>query len=126
VKLHTVNKEKFPRKFMGRKGYAAHKEGEKHHSIAARELGDVLGAGEDDLIRFGDETLLLGLGEIGLPKLRGHPAGRRIGRLAFPHLVLVGKAFYAHPQQQRQGGCEEAWKSTRIAAMVAAKEARSW
>jgi hypothetical protein len=38
----------------------------------------------------------LGLGEIGLPKLRGHPAGRRIGDLLLPYLVLVCKAFYAH------------------------------
>jgi hypothetical protein len=35
----------------------------------------------------------LGLGEIGLPKLRGHPAGRRIAALLLPHLVFLGKAF---------------------------------
>jgi hypothetical protein len=94
---------------------------EKHHPIAARGLGDALGAGEDDLTPFGDETLLLGLGEIGLPKLRGHLAGQRIGGLAFPHLVLVGKAFYAHLQQRQQGGCEEARKRKEDAAMVVAE-----
>jgi hypothetical protein len=63
----------------------------------------------------------LGLGEIGLPKLRGHPAGRRIGDLLLTHLVLVGKAFYAHLQQLQQGGCEGAQKRKGDAAMVVAE-----
>jgi hypothetical protein len=57
-----------------------------------------------------------------LPKLRGHPAGRRIGVLALPHLVLVGKGLYAHLQQWRSGGCEGAPKHKEDAAMVAAEE----
>jgi hypothetical protein len=84
-------------------------------------LGDALGAEEDDLIPFSDETLLPGLGEIGLPKFIGHLAGRRIGDFALPHLVLVGKGFYAHLQQRRSGGCEGAQKHKEDAAMVAAE-----
>jgi hypothetical protein len=61
----------------------------------------------------------LGLGEIGLPKLRGHPAGRRIGALLLPHLVFVGKAFCALLQQLQQGDCEGARKCKGDAAMVA-------
>jgi hypothetical protein len=63
----------------------------------------------------------LGLGEIGLPKFRGHPAGRRIGDLLLPHLVLVGKTFYAYLQQLRQGGCKGARKHKGGAVMVAAE-----
>jgi hypothetical protein len=37
--------------------------------MATQGLGDAFGAGEDDLVLFGDEPFLLGLGEIGLPKL---------------------------------------------------------
>jgi hypothetical protein len=70
--------------------------GEEHHLIAAWGLGDALDAGKDDLVPFSDETLLLGLGEIGLCKLQWHPAGRRIGDLLLPHLILVGKALDAH------------------------------
>jgi hypothetical protein len=33
----------------------------------------------------------------------------------------VGKALYAHLQQRRQGGCEEAQKRKEDAAMVAAE-----
>jgi hypothetical protein len=75
VKLYAVNKEKPTNKFVGRKGYAAEKKGEEHHPIAARGLGDALGAGEDDLVPFSNEPILLGLGEIGLQKLQWHPAG---------------------------------------------------
>jgi hypothetical protein len=53
-------------------------------------------AGEDDLCPFGDEPILLGLGENGLPKLRWHPASRRIGDLPLSHLVLVSETLDAH------------------------------
>jgi hypothetical protein len=69
MKLHAVNKKKPTEEFMGRKRESTQEEGKKHHSIASRGLGDAFGAGEDDPIPFGDETPLLGLGEIGLPKL---------------------------------------------------------
>jgi hypothetical protein len=50
VKLHAVNKEKPMKKFVGRKRKTAQKKREKHHPIAARGLGDALGAREDSLI----------------------------------------------------------------------------
>jgi hypothetical protein len=74
MKLHAINKKKPAKEFMGRERKSAQEESKKHHPIAARGLGDAFGAGEDDLVPFGEETLLLGLGEIGLPKLRGHLA----------------------------------------------------
>jgi hypothetical protein len=122
VKLHAVDKEKPTKKFVGRKRQAAEKKSEKHHLIAAWGLGDAIGAREDDLIPFSDESILLGLGEIDLGKLRWHPAGRRIGSLALPHLVLVRKGLYAHLQRRRPGGCEGAQERKEDAAMVAAVE----
>jgi hypothetical protein len=98
MELHTVDKEKPMKKFVGRKGQATEKKSEEHHPIVARGLGDAIGAGEDDLIPFSDEPILLGPGEIDLGKFRWHPSGRRIGGLAFPHIVLVRKGLYAHLQ----------------------------
>jgi hypothetical protein len=69
MELHAVNKKKPAEEFMGRKRESAQEESKKHHSIAARGLGDAFGAGEDYLVPFGDEPILLGLGEIGFPKL---------------------------------------------------------
>jgi hypothetical protein len=54
------------------------KKGEEHHPIAARGLGDAFGAGEDDLIPSDEKSIFLGLGQIGLFELQGHPACRRI------------------------------------------------
>jgi hypothetical protein len=96
MELHAVNEKKPTEEFMGWKRESAQEESKKHHPIAARGLGDAIGAGEDYMVPLGDEPIFLGLGEIGLPKLRGHPAGRCIGALLLPHLVLVGKAFYTH------------------------------
>jgi hypothetical protein len=69
MKLHAVNKKKPAEEFMGRERESVQEESKKHHPIAARGLRDAFCAGEDDLVPFGDEPLLLGLGEIGLPKL---------------------------------------------------------
>jgi hypothetical protein len=69
VKLHAVDKEKPTKKFLGRKRQAAEKKSEKYHPIAARGLGDAIGAGVDHLIPLSDEPILLGLGEIDLGKL---------------------------------------------------------
>jgi hypothetical protein len=121
MKMHAVNKKKPMEEFMGRKRKSVQEESKKHHPIAARGLGDALGAGEDDLVPFCDEPLLLGLGEIGLPKFRWHPAGRRVDDLLLPHLVLMGKAFDVHLQKLCQGGCEGARKRKGDAAMVAAE-----
>jgi hypothetical protein len=117
VKLHAINKKKPTKKFMGRKGQAAQKKGKKHHPIAARGLGDAIGAGEDDLITSGEKSVLFGLGQIGLFELRRHPAGRRVGDLLLPHLILVGKAFDAHLQKLRLGVAKE---------LESAKEMQQW
>jgi hypothetical protein len=62
VKLHAINKEKPMKKFMGRERKSTQEKSKEHHPIAARVLGDALGAGEDDLIPFDEEYLFLGLG----------------------------------------------------------------
>jgi hypothetical protein len=61
VKLHTINKKKPTKKLVGRKRESAEEEGEKHHPIAARGLGDPFGARELDGVVAGDETIRLGL-----------------------------------------------------------------
>jgi hypothetical protein len=71
----------------------------EHHPIAARGLGDVLGAREDDLIPFDEESLFLGLGQISLFELRGHPADRRVSNLLLQHLVLVRNSLDGHLQE---------------------------
>jgi hypothetical protein len=48
VKLHTVNKEKSTKKFVGRKRKAVEEKGKKHYPIAARGLRDPLSTGELD------------------------------------------------------------------------------
>jgi hypothetical protein len=48
VKLHTVDKEKPTKKFVGRKRKAAEEEGKKHYLKAARGLRDPLSIGELD------------------------------------------------------------------------------
>jgi hypothetical protein len=58
-----------------------------------------------------------------LREFRWHPAGQRVGDL-LPHLILVGKSLDTHLRVTR-GGCAGAQKRARIAAMVAAEEARN-
>jgi hypothetical protein len=48
VKLHTVNKEKPAKKFVGRKRQAAEEESKEHYLIAARGLRDPLSTRELD------------------------------------------------------------------------------
>jgi hypothetical protein len=81
VKLYAINKEKPTKKFVGRKRKSAQEKSKEHHPMAARGLGYALGAGEDDLIPFDEDSLFPGLGQISLFKLRGHPAGRRVSTL---------------------------------------------
>jgi hypothetical protein len=69
VKLDAINKEKPTKKFVGRERKSVQEKSKKHHPIAARGLGDALRAGEDDLIPFDEESLFLGLGQIGLFEL---------------------------------------------------------
>jgi hypothetical protein len=117
MKLHAVNKKKPAEEFKGRKRESVQVESKKHHPIAAWRLRDAFSAGKDDLVPFGNEPLLLGLGEIELPKLRRHPAGRRVGDFLLPYLVLVGKAFDAYLQKLRQGATKE---------LESAKEMQQW
>jgi hypothetical protein len=65
VQLHAINKEK-PTKGERK---TAQEKSKEHHPIAARGLGDALGSGEDDLILFDEESIFLGLGQIGLFEL---------------------------------------------------------
>jgi hypothetical protein len=61
VKLHTVYEEKPAKEFVGRERKTAQKKSKKHHPKAALGLGDLLGAGEDNLIVIRDEAVSLGL-----------------------------------------------------------------
>jgi hypothetical protein len=126
VKLHTVHEEKPMKELVGRERETAQEKGKKHHPEAARGLGDVLGAREDDLIVIGDETISLGLVQILLLEISRHPAGRRVGSVALAHLVLLRKSLDVH-LQVAHGGCAGAQRGARFAATVAAaEEARSW
>jgi hypothetical protein len=107
VKLHAINKEKPTKKFMGRERKFTQEKCKEHHPIAARGLGDALGAGEDDLIPFDEEYLFLGLGQIGLFELRGHLAGRRVSFLLLRHLVLVRDSLDGHLQELRSGAARK-------------------
>jgi hypothetical protein len=103
VKLHAVNKEKPTKKFVGRERKTMQEKSEKHHPIAARGLGDALGAREDDLIPFDEEPFFLSLGQIGLFEFRWHPAGRHMNALLLHHLVLVRNPLHGHLQELRSG-----------------------
>jgi hypothetical protein len=59
------------------------------------------------LVTSGDKSILLGLGQISLLELRWHLAGRRVGDLLLPHLVLVSETFDAHLQKLRSGAAKE-------------------
>jgi hypothetical protein len=61
MKLHTVNKKKPTKKFVGRKRKTAQKIGKEHHLKTIPGLGDPLSAGEDNLVVVGDEAIRLGL-----------------------------------------------------------------
>jgi hypothetical protein len=105
VKLHTVHKEKPTKELVGRDRETAQEKGKKHHPEAARGLGDALVAREDDLIIVGDETISLGLSEILLLEIRRYPAGRCIGSVALPHLVLLRKGLDVHLRVTHGGLC---------------------
>jgi hypothetical protein len=103
VKLYAINKEKPTKKFLGGKRKSTQEKSKEHHPIAAQGLRDALGAGEDDLIPFDEESLFLGLGQIGLFKLQGHPNGRRVSTFLLRHLVLVRDSLDGHLQELRSG-----------------------
>jgi hypothetical protein len=104
VKLHTIDKEKPTKKFMGRKRKAAEEEGKEHYPITARGLRDPLGAREFDRVAAGDEAVRPGLLHLLLRDGRGHPAGRR-GRLSLGHGVLGRQVLHAHLSIRAWGLC---------------------
>jgi hypothetical protein len=48
VKLHAIHKKQPTKEFMGRKRKTTEDKSKKHHSMAARGLGDVLSTKKDD------------------------------------------------------------------------------
>jgi hypothetical protein len=117
VKLHAINKEKPMKKLVGRERKSAQEKSKEHHPIAIRGLGDALGAGEDDMVPFDEESLFLGLGQIGLFELRGHQTGRRVSALLLRHLVLVRDSLDRHLQELRSGAARK---------LRSAKEMQQW
>jgi hypothetical protein len=114
VKLHTVNKEKPTKKFVGRKRKTTEKESKKHHPIAARGLGDAFGAREDNLLPSDEEPVPLSLGQIGLFELRRHPAGSRVPALLLRHLFLVSDSLYGHMEEVRSGAARKLRRSRKM------------
>jgi hypothetical protein len=125
VKLHTVNKKKPMKKFVGRKGQTAQEDGKEHHPITARGLRDPLGAGELDGVVAGDEAVHLGLLHLLLQDGRRHPAGRGVWRLSLGHLVLGRKVLHEHLTSYRLGVMRARSRKQR-SAMAAAAERKSW
>jgi hypothetical protein len=77
VKLHTVNKEKPTKKFVGRKRKTAEEESEEHYPITTRGLRDPFSAWKLDRILGREEAVRPGLLHL-LRDGRGHPAGRGV------------------------------------------------
>jgi hypothetical protein len=74
VNLQTIKIEKPTKEFVGRKRESAKEEGEEHHPIAARGLGDSFGAREFDGVVTGDETICLGLVQLFLHNKQRAPS----------------------------------------------------
>jgi hypothetical protein len=123
VKLHTVNKKKPMKKFMGMKRKTAQKIGKEHHPKTIPGLGDPLSAGEDNLVIVGDEAIRLGFLQLLLRKGRRYPT--RCDVLPRGHLVLPRRMLHAH-LRSAQGGSARNQRKAEIATMVAAAEAMNW
>jgi hypothetical protein len=123
VKLHTINKKKPMKEFMGRKGETAQKIGKEHHPKTISGLGDPLSAGEDNLVVVGDETIRSGLLQLLLRKGRRYPARHDVRTLG--HLVLLRLMLHAH-LRSAHGGSAGDQRRAEIAAMMAAPEAMNW
>jgi hypothetical protein len=123
VKLHTVNKNKPTKKFVGRKRKTAQKIGKEHHPKTIPGLGDPLSAGEDNLVVIGDEAIRLGFLQLLLRKGRRYPA--RCDVLPLGHLVLLRLMLHAH-LRSAQGGSARDQRKAAIVAMVAAAEVMNW
>jgi hypothetical protein len=69
VKLHTVDKKKSTKEFVGRERKSAQKKIKEHHQKATQGLGDAISARKGNLIIIGDEAISLGLLQILLLEL---------------------------------------------------------
>jgi hypothetical protein len=69
VKLHTVDKKKSTKEFVGRERKSAQKKIKEHHPKATRGLGDAISAREGNLIIIRDKAIRLGLLQILLLEL---------------------------------------------------------
>jgi hypothetical protein len=87
VKLHTINKEKPMKKFVGGMTKTAEEESEEHYPITTRGLRDLLSAWKLDRILGGDEAVHSVLLHLLLRDGRGHPVGRGV-RFSLGHGVL--------------------------------------
>jgi hypothetical protein len=96
MKLHTINKKKPMKKFVGRKRKTAEEEGEEHHPVTARGLWDPLSAWKLDGILAGDEAICPRLLHLLLLDRRSHPVSRGDCRFSLGHDVLRCKVLHAH------------------------------
>jgi hypothetical protein len=71
MKLHTINKKKPMKEFVGRKGKSAKEKGKEHHPKTISGLGDPFSAWEDNLVVVGDKAIRSGFLQILLRKTEG-------------------------------------------------------
>jgi hypothetical protein len=107
VKLHAVNKKKPTEEFVGRERKTTQKKSKEHHPIAARELGDAFGAGEDDLLPSDEESIPLALEQIEFFEFQRNPTGRRVSALLLHHRFLVSDSLYRHLEEVRSGAARK-------------------
>jgi hypothetical protein len=69
VKLHTIDKKKSTKEFMGRERKSAQEKIKEHHPKNTQGLEDAISAREDNLIVIGDKAISLGLLQILLLEL---------------------------------------------------------
>jgi hypothetical protein len=101
VKLHTINKKKPTKEFVGRKGKTAQEKGEGFHPETISGLGDPFSAWEDNLVVIGDKIICSGLVQFLLRKDRRHPAGRGVCPLG--HVVFLRSVLHAHLRSAHGG-----------------------
>jgi hypothetical protein len=99
MKLHTINKKKSMKEFVGRKGKSTQEKGEEHHLKTISRLGDPFSAWEDNLVAIGKDAIRSGLVQFLLRKDRRYPVGRgvhNLGHLVFLRLMLHAYLRSAH------------------------------
>jgi hypothetical protein len=117
MQLHAVNKKQPTKKFMGRERKTAEKEGKKHHLEARLWMRDDLRAGEDDLGRGCQKTLLPSLSQICFCESGSGPYHSLFLCGFLCHLFAMADVLYehamarhlelkkrAHAQGRRSGG----------------------